>query len=588
MDDIYFFEHKAKKYKYKYLKLKNELEGGKMEYGLYGFYSHYGDKLILRKKRFNEINYVHQLDLPRNANGDNIIIQHLRSNCTIDDTNNITEYYPGIKSFKFVPYGNISQDDHHNIQKLIDNTYFTDKLDFKDDKVNWTDINIIKKFRYRGYSDEISEKIVNSYVEKATELLADENNYKAVGDDKLTELRKDALLKVVDRTCDKIHEHPGDTSQVNGAPIILEELITDRQLILSSVLTGINYGKNPKIYHDPYTLVNEKLGALSWNLVINKATINCIMNNHKVLFPIRIVLDMHSDKLLFDNIMDTEKFKNYMGFFLIKYINNSDSVHYSLTINSNPHKSSQEYYIFFVFQNERPDFNIPLFTYTLTNFRNNIINWGTVIEKKSILYYEILQLMCMNLQNNIHFYLICNKNDYKESDDNLISWIYPDHLGHINFENNEIHILASKDNIDTVAEKLKKTDKLKLLNIDGENIKYIEYDDNYKLYQCHFGWYKIYDKGDKRDKFFIKLGEMDKFNKSIIKKNICVDIVQDVDQKDIYELDLLRYINLVAHNNIIEQHENHRFDLNESVIDLESSIPNIIRNLQTKNKLSYI
>ena len=51
------YYYKYSKYKTKYL----ELKGGKMEYGLYGFYSYYGDTLNLRtnNKRFNEINYVH-------------------------------------------------------------------------------------------------------------------------------------------------------------------------------------------------------------------------------------------------------------------------------------------------------------------------------------------------------------------------------------------------------------------------------------------------------------------------------------------------------------------------------------------------
>ena len=187
MNDIY--EHKAKKYKYKYLKLKNELEGGNMTYGLYGLNSYYENNLNLRtnNKRFNEINYVHDLPLGKDkyTKDDNIIIQHLRDNCTIDDTNNnITEYYPNIKSFKFVPYGNIGQkygnigqDDYDKIQNLIDTTYFTDVL-YKDENGNvnikWTELNKLKIFRYKGYSNEISEQIINAYADKATQLLADE------------------------------------------------------------------------------------------------------------------------------------------------------------------------------------------------------------------------------------------------------------------------------------------------------------------------------------------------------------------------------------------------------------------------------
>jgi hypothetical protein len=461
MNDIY--EHKAKKYKYKYLKLKNELKGGKMDYGLYGFYSYYGDRLNKRTNntKFYEKNYVHNLNLEPFVNGDNIVIQHLRSNCTIDDTNNITEYYPGIKSFEFVPYGridkdnkddygNIGKDDYDKIQNSINTTYFTEELDI--DNLHWTTLNQLKMFRYRGYSSEISETIINSYADKASELLTDEANYEADG---LTEIRKKALELRSNRRCDKIHKYPNKPPNIQGSPytnILLEELIdaNEKQLLLSSVPTGVKYGTNPKIYKDPYTLVNEKLGLLSWNMIINKATVNCIIKYHDVLFPIRIILDMNPEILFYDNIMNTEKFQNYMGFFLIRFKNDENID----TLKSRPHDSKEQYYIFFIFKHQRPGLNFSLYTYILTSFRNNIVNWGTVTDKRTVLYHEIIQLICMYINNNIHFYLVSNNNKNDKSN-NIKSWIYSDDLESINFEN-EIHILVSKYNIEYIEQKLKK------------------------------------------------------------------------------------------------------------------------------------
>ena len=388
MNDIY--EHKAKKYKYKYLKLKQELEGGKMIYGLYGLNSYYENNLNLRtnNKRFNEINYVHDLPLGKDkyTKDDNIIIKHLRDNCTIDDTNNnITEYYPNIKSFKFVPYGNISQDDYDKIQNLIDTTYFTDVL-YKDINGNvnikWTELNKLKIFRYKGYSNEISEQIINAYADKATQLLADKT-YKS-DNDGITEIREKTLNLRSQRRCNEIHNYPDKLSNSLPYPeILLEKIIKDDeiQLLLSSVPTGIKYDNHPRMYKDPFTLANEKLGILSWNLIINKATINCLMNHHEILFPIRIILDMNPEKLFYDNILQTErsseyiveknKYSNYMGFFLIKFINDEDDKY---TYNSRPHISREQYYIFFIFKNYNKYFDFPLHTYTLTNFRNNIVN----------------------------------------------------------------------------------------------------------------------------------------------------------------------------------------------------------------------
>jgi hypothetical protein len=573
-------------YNYKYLKYKNkylELKGGKMEYGLYGLYSYFNNNPNLRtnNKRFNEINYIHNLPLYKDANNNlidpkiidpkkykyrnNIIIKHLLSKYKIKD--NITEYYSGIKSFEFVPYDGVSLDDIDKIQKLIDTTYFTKEL-YKDENgnVKWTELNKLKKFRYKGYSNEISEDIINSYADKAKELLENEASYKS---DKanITEIRKKALELQRNRKCNYIYKYPNKSinSQDSYRRILLDELIEDNnmQLLLSNVKTGESYEKNnPKIYRDPFTLVNEKLGVLSWNMIINKATINCIMNHHEVLFPMRIILDMNPETLFYDNILQTarssdnivenNKYSNYMGFFLIKFERDIDDY----TKYSIPHKSKEQYYIYFIFKNEIENFNFPLYTYTLTNFRNNIVNWGTVTEKKTVLFYEILQLICMYLNNNVHFYLVSSENK-SEKNKNIESWIYTEDLRHINFDN-EIHILVSKDNIDTVAKKLEKD----IWFITNTKYRHIEHD-GYKLIECHFGWY---DDDVSKDRFCIKLGDMNEDDKQKIKKNACINDINS----DLYKLDKIRYIQPIGLNNITKPEDIINFDLNSNpIMDIE-------------------
>ena len=574
MNDIY--EHKAKKYKYKYLKLKNELEGGNMTYGLYGLNSYYENNLNLRtnNKRFNEINYVHDLPLGKYkyTKDDNIIIQHLRDNCTIDDTNNnITEYYPNIKSFKFVPYGNISQDDYDKIQNLIDTTYFTDVL-YKDINGNvnikWTELNKLKIFRYKGYSNEISEQIINAYADKATQLLADKT-YKS-DNDGITEIREKTLNLRSQRRCNEIHNYPDRSPNSSPYPeILLEKIIKDDeiQLLLSSVPTGIKYDNHPRMYKDPFTLANEKLGILSWNLIINKATINCLMNHHEILFPIRIILDMNPEKLFYDNILQTErsseyiveknKYSNYMGFFLIKFINDEDDKY---TYNSRPHISREQYYIFFIFKNYNKYFDFPLHTYTLTNFRNNIVNWGTVTEKRTVLFYEIFQLICMYRKKEVYFYLISKKNSENKSE-NIKSWIYSDHLDYINF-NNEIHILVSKHDIITVAKEKEKDVWNKISN--GKTIyRFIDYDEDYELIECHFGYYNDYVVSkDSKDRFCIKLGNMNENTKQNLEYIACINDINS----NVYKLDKVRNIKPIGENNIIKIEDIHNFDLNDDPI----------------------
>ena len=536
MDEYY--NYKYKKYKTKYLDLK----GGKMEYGLYGLYSYYGDTLNLRKnnKRFNEVNYVHDIPLSKDNKGDNIIINHLRSKCVINSNGKIEEYYTNIKSFEFVPYYESEEknEDNKKIQELIDISYFTTELK-KDDKGNvlWTELNKLKKFRNRGYSSEISEQIINKYADTSKELLKHYNEYKS-DDPNITNLREKALVLQSNRRCDAIHKYPNKSVNITSNKLLLEDLIEEKQLLLSAAKTGQNYDiNNSKIYRNPFTLVDEKLSVLSWNLIINKATINCIMTYHDVLFPIRIILDMNPQILFYDNIYNSKKYDNYMGFFLIRFENNSDEN----THNSKPHTSSEQYYVFFIFKNES-HFRSPFYIYTLTNFRNNIVTWGTVIEKKTVLYHEIIQLICMYLKNEVYFYLVSsiNKSDNKsENYNNIKSWIHSKDLKYINFDN-EIHILVSKHNIEVIAEKL----QIKQEDIWGNNIyRHLHYNE-YELIECHFGWYD-----DPNDKFCIKLGHISKEKKQQLEINVCIKKTQS----ELLNLDLLRFIQINAKANKIDK-----------------------------------
>jgi len=551
-----YYNYKYKKYKTKYL----ELKGGKMEYGLYGLYSYYGDTINLREnnKRFNEINYVHDIPIPlsKDEEEDNIVIKHLKSHCKIVN-GKIKEYYPGIKSFEFVPYyeseeskeSEKKKQDNKRIQELIDTTYFTKELN-KDASGNvfWTELNKLKRFRNRGYSKEISEQIINSYAAKATELLKDEDNYKSHKEN-ITELRRKALDLRAKRTCDKIHKHPDLIISTNSEKIPLEEIIKYKQLLLSSLLTGIKYKNNQIIYKDPYILVNEKLGILSWNLIINKATINCIMTHHDVLFPIRIILDMDPKILFFDNIKNNNKYENYMGFFLIRFENNSDDY----TQHSKPHKSREQYYVFFVFKNVNEHIDFPLWTYTLTNFRNNIVSWSDVTEKKNILYYEILQLMCMYLKEEVYFYLVSSNNiivNKSEKYNTIKSWIHSDDIKYINFDN-EIHILVSKHKIDKVSTNIWEKDKY----------KYIDYNE-YQLFECHFGWY---DDDLSKDRFCIKLGNMIINKQNILERDACINNIDS----ELYKLDKLRYIQPIGVNNTITDDEIYNFDINNPIMDIK-------------------
>jgi hypothetical protein len=525
MDNYY---RKYLKYKIKYL----ELKGGKLEYGLYGLFSYIGEQKNLRESnsRINEKNYIHDLPLELDDDQDNLIIRHLLSHCTIEDGN--IKYYTGIKSFEFVPYKD-DDPDIKEIQKIIDITYFTES--FKDRNPKWTELNKIKKNRNLGMTTELSEEIHNMYAEKAKTVLDSKTYFKDSLPQDLLELRKTALDLQSKRTCDQIHNHPNPPSSDQSESILFEDILIDeKQMLLSNVVTGLKYLSNPNIHLDPFTLVNEKLSYLSWNLIINKTTLSCLVKYHDVLFPIRIVLSEGSSELFTDNIFEKEeKYQNYKGFFIIRFDNDEDIT----TKYSKPHDSKEQYYIFFIFKNENPFFDNPLYNYTLTNFRNNIVIWGTVIEKKTVLYYEIIQLLCLYRNKNCYFYILINKDKTTEFHNNkkLKDWFYPNDLQHISLFNNEIHILVSKDKIEDVSMRL--TGEYPFI-IQDTTIKIIDHPE-FTLLNCHFAWYAINGK----DTFCIKLGD--------IKQNLLPYYNVCIEHRDseIFRKDIDRYTEAIGQLN---------------------------------------
>ncbi len=511
------------KYKIKYL----ELKGGKLEYGLYGLFSYIGNELNLRKSnnRINEKNYIHDLPLELDEDNDNLIIRHLLSHCTDE------KYYPEIKSFQFVPYKE-DDPDKEEIQKIIDTTYFTKLFRVRDPK--WTELNRIKKNRNLGMTTELSEKIQDMYASKAKEVLDNKTYIKDSLSQELLNIREKALDLQSKRTCDQIHNNTNHPLSVPNESILFEDiLIQDKQMLLSNVLTGIKYKGNSKIHIDPFTLVNEKLSYLSWNLIINKTSLSCLLKNHDVLFPIRIVLTEKPSQLFSDNIFQEEdKYKNYKGFFIIKFDNDEDTT----TTYSRPHNSKEQYYVFFIFKTGTPSFDNPLYNYMLTNFRNNIVIWGTVIEKKTVLYYEIIQLLCLYRNKDCYFYILINNNetDY-HNDEKLKDWFHPDDLKYINLFNDEIHILISKHDINKVSQELIKDYPYKY---PGTTIKYIEHDD-FILFNCHFAWYAINGK----DTFCLKLGDIKE--NLLPYYNVCIEHKDS----DIFKRDIDRYTEAIGQLN---------------------------------------
>ena len=409
-----------------------------MEEGLFGLYSWYGDKLNKRENNTNflpfdpryaekEFNYITELkDEIKNE-----IIGHLQI------FNIGGKLYNGIKSFEFKKSINSKDEDFEIVQEIINQTYFADENKKADGTIDWLKLNILRRMKKRGYDEEISKQYIDKYAEKSQEILN-----RDVDGSFLNEKQKEALRKQSLRKCDTIKDTLPFTNnefvnvEDHKKNILLEDLLIPKdtkQIILSSNNVTSNYKLNPKAIINPW-ISNFNTGYMSWNMVINKSTISCLLNKEHQrenwLFPARLILEKNPNDLFFENCFEelnnTEK-TTYLGFFLIRYNlpdeKIPDSTHeeckhlYSFA-GSKPHKSKEQYYVMFVFKYYDDDKSIP-YKYFIVNFRCNKIPWGDTGELTKILSSEIRQINCMYVNDHFKLYLLLKKKTVQSPLDTL-------------------------------------------------------------------------------------------------------------------------------------------------------------------------
>ena len=409
-----------------------------MEKGLFGLYSWNGNKPNKRTKNKSylpdnpryvkkEFNYITELK----DEIKNVILDHLKK------FNINRKLYDGIKSFEFQNCkNNCNQNDNIAVQEIINKTYFADEN--IDGTVDWLKLNILRRMKKRGYNEEVSRQYVDKYSKKSKEILEkitiiDDTLFNEEQKKKL-ENRKKELIKQSQRKCDTFHniqpytqdDYPEDEIDSHNKKILLEKLLIpdgERQMILSSNKVTSNYELNPKAIINPW-VSRYNMGYISWNMIINKATISCLLNpeheSSKWLFPARIILEKNPNDLFFQNCfkeLNDEKKTKYLGFFLIRYNLPEDEIippntdeeckHLYSFSGSKPHKSKEQYYVMFVFKKLQADYKPH--EYFIVNFRCNKIPWGDTGELTKILSSEIRQINCMYVNDKVKLYLLVKK-----------------------------------------------------------------------------------------------------------------------------------------------------------------------------------
>jgi len=514
----------------------------------YGFFGWKEDQPNYRKYKspnhprsgIKEEKYIHDLN-----NGQEIINFIKSKQLEIDNGN--------IKSFELQVFDdiNITEHDIKQVQKMINTSYDIDETKPYPYDVPWMKLNILHRSSNRGYNNEFSNEMLKLYSSKSKELLQNSDFTKKLSSDYILQLQLQEQ-----RTCENISNVPTiNLNNQESSELILQNIIipnNDKQLLLSSLKTLEEYNGNNKLLIRPFI---DKESLVSWDLLLNLISVNCINKNSESLFPVHFILDKNPNSIFHVNLFDVINNKYiFIGFFIIRYEFESSTNYiidpkcpelYDFTLNK-PHNSKKSYYIMFVFKHNN---------YIIVNFRTNLIKWGgNVADTHRVLYNEIKQIMCSYLSNECELYLLseevikkdeiniydkCNilqeiNNNRKNNEDCVEAW-YDDETYKLLQEefiklsiNNNIHILTSKkQTLEDLYKELKKNkliSKIKICNqYNIQKLLFNVYDKTYVIIKCHFKFdNKPPDVISYTPLFCIKYGTMSDIDKEEYKKWTCL------------------------------------------------------------------
>jgi len=511
-----------------------------------------------------ESKYIHNLNIG------SLIIDFIKSKQLDIDSGKI-------KSFEFQPYDDISNTDILQVQKMINLSYDINESEPYPYDIPWMKLNILHRSSNRGYNHEFAENMLNLYAEKSKDILNNTILLNSLSNNHIEQLKLQEQ-----RTCLNISNVPTINSINNNNKIYLQDIIipnNDKQLLLGSMQILNEYSGNNKLLIKPF-IDKENLGSLSWDLLLNIISINCINKNSNSLFPVHFILDKNPNIIFHINLFDIINDNKYIfvGFFIIRYefdssinsfIDPNCPELYDFKFNK-PHNSIKPYYIMFVFKHNH---------FIIVNFRTNLIKWGgNYTDTHRVLYNEIKQIMCSYLNDECELYLLseesinidekniyekCNiiheKEINKKSNENCVEAWYDEETYEL-LQNeyiklsidNKIHILTSKKKtLKELYYELKKNSlitKIKLCNqYNIQKLLFNVFNKTYVIIKCHF---KFDNKPDKFISYIplycITYNSMTNLDKEEYKKMTCLynnctfmrDKMKALKVKSLYNKDL--------------------------------------------------
>ena len=413
--------------------------------------------------------YIHEMgNIPLNAKSiGETIKQHLLMHYTKNDNKN----YPDVKTFQFIPHDDTNTNDNTNIQNLINSLYPIDTMypnTDGQDVISSAAIEISRISQYEAFTDEYAESIADTQANK-TRILSEKNkknikelelNIEKV--EKLKELKELQLYLDIGslNTCKElpntttINNRPGFPTPVNKR-LLLEGILNsnnpqDKQFILGQESIVYQYLSNEHIIIYPWVPTNysNEIGSNVWNILLNKALVSCMIQNHTSssnIFPVKMFLNLNPNDLIFKSLPNINNLI-YLGFFIIRYdiddqkrnefilkyiLDNFKDEFINKTAQEKdiliakykqmfetykkykPPNSYQPYYVFFLFKFKSDKIlKADPFSYILFNYRCNFIAFGDYLEQKRYPYDELIQIISSNyLETNPTQCYFCLKKD---------------------------------------------------------------------------------------------------------------------------------------------------------------------------------
>ena len=111
--------------------------------------------------------------------------------------------------------------------------------------------------------------------------------------------------------------------------LLLEDVLipddgNSNTLLLGSVPLYTGYLYNPKTTTAPWLQPDTKMGKLTWNFLLNKAILSCLINNNESSpnpFPVRLLIDKHRDVFKTNKFIKIDDKIELLGFFINRYGN---------------------------------------------------------------------------------------------------------------------------------------------------------------------------------------------------------------------------------------------------------------------------